>query len=72
MPKPDDRQTSTPRTQLRRQRIRAAGVEQVLFEMPTEMREFLDEIKERHGLSNRSQALLQLIELGREAAQQIA
>ena len=33
--------------------------------MPTETREFIDELKERQGLQSRSQALLQLIELGR-------
>jgi len=60
MPK-SDRQSSTPRTQLRRQRIRAAGLEQVLFELPAETRALIDELKERHGLRNRSQALLQLI-----------
>jgi hypothetical protein len=66
------RPSSTQRTQLRRQRIRAAGVEEVLFELPRETRELIDELKERHGLRNRSQALLQLIERGREAAQQNA
>ena len=55
-----------------RQRIRAAGMEQVLFELPTETRELIDALKQRHGLRNRSQALLKLIELGREATQQIA
>jgi hypothetical protein len=52
-----------------RQRIRAAGLEQVLFELPPEPRELIDALKERHGLRNRSQALMQLIELGRQAAQ---
>lgn len=60
------------KNQARRQRIRAAGIEQVLFEIPTEMREFLDGMKERQGLPNRSLALLQLIELGRQVAQQAA
>jgi hypothetical protein len=31
---------------------------------------FLDELKERHGLRNRSQVLMQLIEQGREVTQQ--
>jgi hypothetical protein len=62
--------SSAEKNQLRRQRIRAAGMEEVLFEMPTETREFIDRLKESQGLPNRSLALLQLIELGREAAQQ--
>jgi len=70
MPK-SDRQSSTPRTQLRRRRIRAAGLEQVLFELPAETRALIDELKERQGLRNRSQALLQLIEHGRATAQQM-
>ena len=57
------------RTQLHRERIRAAGIEEVLIKMPTETREFIDRLKESQGLQSRSQALLQLIELGRRAAQ---
>ena len=68
MPK-SDRPSSTQRTQLRRQRIRAAGREDVLVSLPSEIVVFLDELKERRGLRNRSQALLQLIEQGRAAAQ---
>jgi hypothetical protein len=64
--------SSAQKNQTRRQRIRAAGIEEVLFEMPTETREFIDALKERHRLRNRSQALLKLIQLGREATQQIA
>ena len=60
------------RTQQRRERIRAAGMEEVLFELPVETREFIDELKERHQLPNRSLALLRLIELGRQVDQQIA
>jgi hypothetical protein len=63
--------SSVEKNQARRQRIRAAGIEQVLFELPAETRELIDGIKERQGLPNRSQALLQLIELGRQAAQQM-
>jgi hypothetical protein len=62
--------SSTVRTQQRRQRIRAAGMEEVLIEMPVETREFIDEIKVRQQLPSRSQALLRLIELGRMAIQQ--
>ena len=59
------------RTKLYRQRLRAAGGEEVLFQLPRETVALLDELKERQGLRSRSQALLQLIERGREAAQQI-
>ena len=55
-----------------RQRLRAAGGEEVLFQLPRETVAFLDAVKERQGLRNRSQALLQLIERGRAAAQQIS
>ena len=64
--------SSTIRSQQRRQRNRAAGMEEVLIEMPIETREFIDQLKERQQLRSRSQALLQLIELGRQATQQIA
>ena len=53
-----------------RERLRGAGVEEVLFALPIETREFIDRLKERQRLANRSQALLKLIELGREAIQQ--
>ncbi len=64
--------SSTVRSQQRRQRKRAAGMEEVLIEMPTEIREFIDQLKERRQLRNRSQALLHLVELGRQATRQIA
>ena len=54
-----------------RQRLRASGGEEVLFQLPRETIALLDELKERQGLRNRSQALLQLIERGREATQQV-
>jgi hypothetical protein len=59
------------RTKLYRQRLRAGGGEEVLFQLPRETVALLDEIKERQGLRSRSQVLLQLIERGREATQQI-
>jgi len=52
---------------LHRQRLRDSGWEQVLINMPTETREFIDRLKERQRLANRSQALLQLIDLGKAA-----
>jgi hypothetical protein len=53
-----------------RQRQVAAGNREVTVNLPREAVEFLDEIKNRQGLRNRSQALLQLIEQGRAATQQ--
>jgi hypothetical protein len=53
-----------------RQRLRAAGGEEVLFQLPRETVRLIDELKQRQGLRSRSQALLQLIEQGRATAQQ--
>ncbi len=61
--------TSTVYTKQYRERLRASGGEEVLFQLPRETIALLDELKERHGLRNRSLALLQLIERGREATQ---
>jgi hypothetical protein len=55
-----------------RRRIAAAGEQEVLFRLPNETVAFIDELKERHGLRNRGQALLQLIERGRDVTQQQA
>ena len=52
-----------------RQRLRASGADQVLFELPREIIAMLDDVKERQGLRNRSLALMQLIERGVQAAQ---
>ena len=38
--------------------------------LPRETVALIDELKERNGLRNRSQVLMQLIEQGREIAQQ--
>jgi hypothetical protein len=70
MPK-DNRPTSTERTQAYRERLRAAGDEEVLLKLPRQMVALLDELKECHGLRNRSQALLQLIKQKEAAAQQM-
>jgi uncharacterized membrane protein len=43
----------------------------VLLQLPRATVALLDAIKERQGLRNRSQALIQLIEQGRAAAQQM-
>jgi transposase len=62
--------TSTPYTRRYRERLRASGGEEVLFKLPRETIALLDELKERHQLRNRSQALMQLIEQGRATARQ--
>lgn len=61
--------TSTEKTRAFRQRLRASGGEEVLVQLPRETVRLLDELKQRQGLRSRSQALLQLIEYGRAAAQ---
>ena len=54
-----------------RRRLAAEGRRQLIVALPKETVALIDELKERQGLRNRSQALLQLIEQGRAAAQQI-
>ena len=63
--------TSTAYTRDFRARLRAAGGEEVLFQLPRETIALLDDLKQRQGLRSRSQALLQLIEQGRAIAQQL-
>jgi hypothetical protein len=53
-----------------RRRLAAKGRLQLIADLPRETVAFLDQLKQRHGLRNRSQVLEQLIELGREVAQQ--
>jgi hypothetical protein len=57
------------KNRLYRKRLRAAGGEEVLFQLPRETVRLIDELKQRQGLRSRSQALLQLIEHGRAIAQ---
>ena len=52
-----------------RQRLRASGADQVLFELPREIIAMLDDIKKRQRLPSRSLALMQLIERGVQATQ---
>jgi hypothetical protein len=53
-----------------RRRLAAEGQHQFIAALPRETVVFLDEFKQRLGLRSRSQALLQLIEQGRQTAQQ--
>ena len=61
--------SSAEKARVYRRRLRDAGGEEVLFKLPTATVVMLDELKERQGLRNRSQALLQLIEEKGAAAQ---
>lgn len=54
-----------------RRRLVAAGDQEVLFKLPQQTVAMLDAIKQRQGLRNRSQALLQLIEQKGASAQQV-
>ena len=63
--------TSAIHNRVYRERLRAAGGEEVLFQLPRETIALLDELKQCHGLRNRSQALLRLIEQGRATAQHV-
>jgi hypothetical protein len=53
-----------------RRRLAAQGNHQIVVALPREIVALLDEIRKRQGLPNRSQAVLHLIERGRNAAQQ--
>jgi hypothetical protein len=53
-----------------RRRLVEEGQHQVIVALPNEVVAFLDRVKQHQGLRSRSQALLQLIQQGREAAQQ--
>ena len=65
------RLSSAERNRAYRERLRAAGGEEVLFKLPSEVVALIDELKERQGLRNRSQALLQLIGEKGATAQQM-
>ena len=68
-PMPHQQPADKDRVARYRERIRAAGADQVLFELPRETIAFLDELKERQGLRSRSLALMQLIERGKQVTQ---
>jgi hypothetical protein len=53
-----------------RRRLAAQGQHQLVVALPRETVALIDELKERHGLRNRSQVLMQLIEQRRVVIQQ--
>jgi hypothetical protein len=53
-----------------RRRLVAKGRHQLIVDLPRETVAFIDELKERQGLRNRSEVLLQLIEQGSGGTQQ--
>ena len=53
-----------------RRRLAAQGQHQLVVALPRETVALIDELKERHGLRNRSQVLMQLIEQRRVVTQQ--
>ena len=63
--------SSVEKARLYRRRRRERGVEEVLFQLPGHAVAIIDAIKERHGLRNRSQAFLQLIEQKGATAQHV-
>jgi hypothetical protein len=71
MPRPASSSPKSSAAKVRgfRRRLRESGGEEVLFQLPSQTVAMLDEFKQRQGLRNRSQALLQLIEQGRAIAQ---
>jgi hypothetical protein len=68
---PNRRQADVAKMRAYRRRLADAGGQEAIFQLPKATVAMLDEFKERHGLRNRSQALLQLIERGRAATQQM-
>jgi len=62
--------TATDKHRAYRRRLVAQGNHQIVVALPREIVALLDEIRQRQGLPNRSQAVLQLIERGRGAARQ--
>ena len=67
--KPDQR-TVAKHVRAYRKRIAAAGEQEVLFRLPNEAVALIDELKQRLGLRNRGQVVVELIGRGREVAQQ--
>jgi len=67
---PRTENTASERYRAYRRRKLANGRLQFIADLPRETLAYLDELKERQGLRNRGQVLEQLIEIGRQAAQQ--
>lgn len=63
--------TPAEKTKRFRERLRAQGRKEVLFEMSSDTLALIDELKKSQKLPNRSEALMKLIEQGRAAAQQV-
>ena len=63
---------STDKDRAYRRRLASKGRRQLIVDLPQEMIETIDELKQRRGLRSRSQVLMELIERGRMATQQIA
>ena len=61
--------TSSEKYRAYRRRLAASGMQQFIAALPSETVAMIDELKQRQGLRNRSQALLQLIEQGRQTVQ---
>jgi len=55
-----------------RRRLASKGHRQLVVDLPQEMIEKIDELKQRRGLRSRSQVLMELIERVRQPTQQIA
>jgi hypothetical protein len=68
----DGQRTIAEHVRAYRRRIAAAGEQEVLFRLPNETVAVIDELKQRLGLRNRGQVLVQLVEQRRETAQQQA
>ena len=67
--RPDDNPLSE-RYRAYRRRLVAKGRHQLIVDLPLETVALLDEIKKHQGLRNRSQVVEQLIERGKEVAQE--
>ncbi len=52
-----------------RERVRAAGQVQAIFDLPQAMLDVIDDLKKRHKLPNRNVALQILIERGMQMTQ---
>ena len=63
----DCENVATDKDRAYRRRLAAQGQHQLVVALPRETVALIDELKERHGLRNRSQVLMQLIQQGREA-----